>query len=94
MPPRAPAKRSTTKCARAQKTLNNGNITLLPGQKQPVVPPMPPGIGAARRAPPVRGTNAQGATAPNLRRRSAPTTTHAAARAARCDAAGTSAAHP
>src|ERR1700719_1737553 len=43
-----------------QKTLNHGNITLLPGQKQPVVPPMPPGSGLP--APPPADTNAQGAT--------------------------------
>jgi general secretion pathway protein D len=42
-----------------QRTLNNGHITLLPGQKQPVVPPMPPGAGLP--APPPSGTNAQGA---------------------------------
>ena len=44
----------------AQKTLNGGHITLLPGQKQPVVPPMPPGSGLPV-APP-SGANAQGAT--------------------------------
>jgi general secretion pathway protein D len=43
-----------------QKTLNGGHITLLPGQKQPVVPAMPPGSGLPV-APP-SGTNAQGAT--------------------------------
>jgi general secretion pathway protein D len=43
-----------------QKSLNNGHITLLPGQKQPVVPAMPPGSGLP--APPPSGTNAQGAT--------------------------------
>jgi general secretion pathway protein D len=43
-----------------QKSLNKGHITLLPGQKQPVVPPMPPGAGLP--APPPAGTNAQGAT--------------------------------
>ena len=43
-----------------QKTLNGGHITLLPGQKQPVVPPMPPGSGLPV-APP-SGANAQGAT--------------------------------
>ncbi|HEY1315499.1 MAG TPA: type II secretion system secretin GspD [Steroidobacteraceae bacterium] len=46
-----------------QRTLNNGHITLLPGQKQPVVPPMPPGSGLP--APPPSGANAQGAT-PNM----------------------------
>jgi general secretion pathway protein D len=46
-----------------QKSLNHGNITLLPGQKQPVVPPMPPGSGLP--VPPPSDTNAQGAT-PNL----------------------------
>jgi general secretion pathway protein D len=43
-----------------QKSLNNGHITLLPGQKQPVVPAMPPGAGLP--APPPADTNAQGAT--------------------------------
>jgi general secretion pathway protein D len=43
-----------------QKSLNKGHITLLPGQKQPVVPPMPPGAGLP--APSPAGTNAQGAT--------------------------------
>jgi general secretion pathway protein D len=42
-----------------QKTLNKGHVTLLPGQKQPVVPPMPPGAGLP--APPPSGANAQGA---------------------------------
>jgi general secretion pathway protein D len=46
-----------------ERTLNNGHITLLPGQKQPVVPPMPPGAG--QPAPPPSGANAQGAT-PNV----------------------------
>jgi general secretion pathway protein D len=40
-----------------QKSLNKGHIMLLPGQRQPLVPPMPPGSGLP--APP--GTNAQGA---------------------------------
>ena len=52
-----------------QKTLNNGHITLLPGQKQPVVPPMPPGAGLPAATP--SGTNAQGAT-PNAPTQSAP----------------------
>ncbi len=52
-----------------QKTLNNGHINLLPGQKQPVVPPMPPGSGLP--APPPSGTNAQGAT-PNSPGQSTP----------------------
>jgi len=43
-----------------QRSLNKGHITLLPGQKQPVVPPMPPGAGLP--APSPAGTNAQGAT--------------------------------
>jgi general secretion pathway protein D len=43
-----------------QKSLNKGHITLLPGQKQPVVPAMPPGAGLP--AAPPAGTNAQGAT--------------------------------
>jgi len=43
-----------------QKSLNNGHIMLLPHEKQPVVPPMPPGAGLP--APPPAGANAQGAT--------------------------------
>ena len=46
-----------------QKSLNNGNIMLLPGQKQPVVPSMPPGSGLPAPAP--SGANPQGAT-PNV----------------------------
>jgi general secretion pathway protein D len=41
-----------------QKSLNNGRIMLLPHEKQPAVPPMPPGAGL----PAPSGTNAQGAT--------------------------------
>jgi general secretion pathway protein D len=43
-----------------ERSLHNGHITLLPGQKQPVVPPMPPGAGLPAPAP--SGANAQGAT--------------------------------
>jgi len=43
-----------------QRTLNGGHITLLPGQKQPVVAPVPPGSGLP--APPPSGANEQGAT--------------------------------
>jgi general secretion pathway protein D len=43
-----------------QRSLHNGHITLLPGEKQPLVPAMPPGSGLP--APPPAGTNAQGAT--------------------------------
>jgi general secretion pathway protein D len=43
-----------------QRALHNGHITLLPGEKQPLVPAMPPGSGLP--APPPPGTNAQGAT--------------------------------
>jgi general secretion pathway protein D len=46
-----------------QRTLNGGHITLLPGQKQPSVPAMPPGSGLP--VPPPSGTNEQGAT-PNM----------------------------
>jgi general secretion pathway protein D len=46
-----------------QRSLHNGHITLLPGEKQPLVPAMPPGSGLP--APPPPGTNAQGAT-PNV----------------------------
>jgi general secretion pathway protein D len=34
-----------------QKGLNNGHISLLPGQKQPVVPAVPPGSGLPAPAP-------------------------------------------
>jgi general secretion pathway protein D len=44
-----------------QRTLNNGKVTLLPGQKQPMVPAIPTGI--ALPPPPLPSeTNAQGAT--------------------------------
>ncbi|HXI76906.1 MAG TPA: secretin N-terminal domain-containing protein, partial [Steroidobacteraceae bacterium] len=46
-----------------QKGLNNGHISLLPGQKQPVVPAVPPGSGLPAPAP--SGANPQGAT-PNM----------------------------
>jgi general secretion pathway protein D len=52
-----------------QKALHNGHITLLPGQKQPVVPAMPPGSGLP--APPPPDANAQGAT-PNAQPQGAP----------------------
>jgi len=48
---------------RNQHTLNNGHITLLPGQKQPEVPALPPGAGQPAPVPP--GANAQGAI-PNV----------------------------
>ena len=43
-----------------QRSLNNGHIMLLPGQKQPVAPPLPPGSGLG--LPPPAGANPQGAT--------------------------------
>src|SRR5258708_2545746 len=43
-----------------QKSLNKGHMTLLPRQKQPVVPALPP--GAVLPTPPPPGSNAQGAT--------------------------------
>ncbi|GAC1668154.1 MAG: type II secretion system secretin GspD [Steroidobacteraceae bacterium] len=43
-----------------EKSLHNGRIPILPGQRQPVVPPMPPGAGLPAPAP--SGANAQGAT--------------------------------
>jgi general secretion pathway protein D len=52
-----------------ERTLNGGHITLLPGQKQPSVPVMPPGSGLP--APPPPGANEQGAT-PNMPPPSAP----------------------
>jgi general secretion pathway protein D len=45
---------------RRQQNLNGGHVTLLPGQKQPVVEPIPSGI-ALPAAPPASETNAQGA---------------------------------
>lgn len=45
-----------------EKTLHNGHITLLPGQKQPVIDAIPQGIALPAALP--SGTNAQGA-APN-----------------------------
>jgi general secretion pathway protein D len=52
-----------------QRALHNGHITLLPGEKQPLVPAMPPGAGLP--AAPPAGANAQGAT-PNVPPQSAP----------------------
>jgi general secretion pathway protein D len=46
-----------------QKSLNNGHISLMPGQKQPAVPAIPPGSGLPAPAP--SGANPQGAT-PNV----------------------------
>jgi len=46
-----------------ERSLHKGHITLLPGEKQPVIPAMPPGSGLP--APPPADANAQGAT-PNL----------------------------
>jgi general secretion pathway protein D len=43
-----------------ERSLNNGHIMLLPGQKQPVAPPVPPGSGLP--VPPPAGANPQGAT--------------------------------
>jgi general secretion pathway protein D len=44
---------------RSQQNLNHGKVTLLPGQKQPAVPPIPSGIALPPSAP--SDTNAQGA---------------------------------
>jgi general secretion pathway protein D len=52
-----------------ERSLNNGHIMLLPGQKQPVAPPMPPGSGLP--VPPPAGANPQGAT-PNTPPQPAP----------------------
>jgi general secretion pathway protein D len=46
---------------RSQQNITNGHITLLPGEKQPVIPAIPAGI-ALPPAPPASDTNAQGAT--------------------------------
>src|SRR6267154_517672 len=44
-----------------QRALHNGHVTLLPGEKQPVIPSIPSGI-ALPTAPPPSDTNPQGAT--------------------------------
>jgi general secretion pathway protein D len=44
-----------------EKTLNHGHITLLPGEKQPVISPIPP-KSALPPAPPPAITNPAGAT--------------------------------
>jgi general secretion pathway protein D len=46
---------------RSQQSITNGHITLLPGEKQPVIPAIPSGI-ALPPAPPPSDTNEQGAT--------------------------------
>jgi general secretion pathway protein D len=55
-----------------QKSLNGGHIMLLPGQKQPAVPALPPGAGLP--APPPADSNAQGATPNGPPPSTAPTT--------------------
>jgi general secretion pathway protein D len=62
----ADATESTSEAAynemrRNQQNLNGGHITLLPGEKQPAMPSIPPGI-ALPPAPPPSEMNAQGAT--------------------------------
>jgi general secretion pathway protein D len=46
---------------RSQQNITNGHVTLLPGEKQPVIPPIPSGI-ALPPPPPPSDTNEQGAT--------------------------------
>jgi general secretion pathway protein D len=46
---------------RSQQNITNGHVTLLPGEKQPVIPAIPPGI-ALPPSPPPSDTNEQGAT--------------------------------
>jgi general secretion pathway protein D len=63
----ADATESTSEAAynevrQTERNLNGGHITLLPGQVQPAIPPIPPSI-ALPQAPPASQTNAQGATA-------------------------------
>jgi general secretion pathway protein D len=53
-----------------QRQLHNGHITLLPGEKQPLIPAMPPGSGLP--VPPPPGANAQGATPNTTPPQSAP----------------------
>jgi general secretion pathway protein D len=55
-----------------QKSLNGGHIMLLPGQKQPAVPALPPGAGSPPPAP--ADSNAQGATPNGPAPSTAPTT--------------------
>ncbi|HEY4971116.1 MAG TPA: type II secretion system secretin GspD, partial [Steroidobacteraceae bacterium] len=52
-----------------ERSLHKGRIMLLPGEKQPLIPPVPPGAGLP--APPPADANAQGAT-PNGPQRSTP----------------------
>jgi general secretion pathway protein D len=52
-----------------ERSLHKGHITLLPGEKQPLIPVVPPGAGVP--APPPDDANAQGAT-PNAPPRSTP----------------------
>jgi general secretion pathway protein D len=52
-----------------ERSLHKGHITLLPGEKQPVIPAIPPGSGLP--APPPVDANAQGAT-PNTPARGTP----------------------
>jgi general secretion pathway protein D len=49
---------------RSQQNITGGHITLLPGEKQPVIPAIPAGIALPAAPPP--DTNAQGATAPQF----------------------------
>jgi general secretion pathway protein D len=49
---------------RSQQNVTGGHITLLPGEKQPVIPAIPVGIALPAAPPP--DTNAQGATAPQF----------------------------
>jgi general secretion pathway protein D len=49
---------------RSQQNITGGHITLLPGEKQPVIPAIPVGIALPAAPPP--DTNAQGATAPQF----------------------------
>ncbi len=63
----ADATESTSEAAyndarQSERSLNGGHITLLPGEKQPAIPSIPPSI-ALPQAPPASQTNAQGATA-------------------------------
>jgi general secretion pathway protein D len=46
-----------------ERSLHKGHITLLPGEKQPLIPAIPPGAGLPAAPPP--DVNAQGAT-PNV----------------------------
>jgi general secretion pathway protein D len=56
------SERAYNEVRQSERSLNGGHITLLPGQTQPAIPPIPSSI-ALPQAPPASETNAQGAIA-------------------------------